>query len=529
MKNLRESLVIFLIFLMFFVFAFKLYSIQIKKADYYKALAQGLSNKKEEIKRGKIYFKNKEVLATNLEKYSLYFFPEEINEQTIKNFEKILKILNLPKKELKKKEPILIKDDVTMEEIKKLEKEKINGIFYKREIKRVYPKNEIACHLLGFVNKEGNGQYGLEEYFEKELSSGNDLILTLEAPIQIEAERILAQKSKDLGYEKGEILVLDPFTGKILALANFPFFNPNAFNLSSKDLSIFKNFSTQELFEPGSSFKPITFATALDLKRITPQEEYFDEGKVKIGGWEITNFAQKKYGRQNMTNVLEKSINTGAVYVVNKLKKEEFLEYVKNFGFFEKTGIELPEIYSQNSELKKGAPINLATASFGQGIEVTSIQLAVAFAAIANGGYLVKPTLVEKIGDSLQIEFSNEKKRVILPETSQTLTRMLISVVENGFGKTAKIKGYYIAGKTGTAQISFSNLGIPKKGYSELTIQTFVGYFPAFKPKYLILVKLFNPKSKTAEYSAAPIFREMAEFLISYSKIPPDYQIIEEK
>ena len=219
-----------------------------------------------------------------------------------------------------------------------------------------------------------------------------------------------------------------------------------------------------------------------------------------------------------MTEVLEKSINTGAVFAEKQLGHQKFLDYIEKFGIFEKTGIGLQgEVSSPNKELKQGHEINFATASFGQGIEMTPLQLARAFSAIANGGKLIQPYIVSNA------EKSDNEKEVIEPAAASKLTAMLISVIENGFGKAAKIPGYYIAGKTGTAQVSFSALGIAKSGYSDKTRQSFIGFAPAFNPQFLILVKLDDPATKTAEYSATPIFKDLAKYIIDYYKIPPDY------
>ena len=225
-----------------------------------------------------------------------------------------------------------------------------------------------------------------------------------------------------------------------------------------------------------------------------------------------------------MNQVLEKSINTGAVFAGEQLGHQDFLDYVKKFGFFEKTGVDLQgEVFSENLEFKKGYEINFANASFGQGIEMTPIQLVRAFAAIANGGKLVAPHIIERTEPSIPFSFK-EGRQVISQSTSAELTAMLTSVVENGFAKKAGIEGYYVAGKTGTAQVSWPALGIPRKGYSEKTIQTFIGFAPAFNPKFLIMVKLDDPGTKTAEYSAIPIFQELAQYIINYWEIPPDYQ-----
>ena len=217
-----------------------------------------------------------------------------------------------------------------------------------------------------------------------------------------------------------------------------------------------------------------------------------------------------------MTEVLEKSINTGAVFIEEQLGHKDFLNYIEKFGIFELTGIDLQEeTFSQNKELKKGYEIGFATASFGQGIEMTPIQMVRAYCAIINGGKLINPYVIEKISD---------EKQIISPNTSSKATAMLVSVVEHGYAKTARVPGYYIGGKTGTAQVSWSALDIDKRGYSNKTWQTFIGFGPAFDPRFLILVKLDNPKTKTAEYSAVPVFQELAKYIIDYYEILPDYE-----
>jgi len=210
------------------------------------------------------------------------------------------------------------------------------------------------------------------------------------------------------------------------------------------------------------------------MGKITPQTTYQDKGRVKIGGWVIYNYNNRVWGEQSMINVLEKSINTGAVFVEKKLGHSFFLYYIERFGFFEPTKIDLPEIYSKNPELRKGKEINFATASFGQGIEMTPIQLLRAYSAIANGGRLIRPYLVEKI-------IKNGKVKEIEPELSEPVISQ----------KTAtQLTSMLVAGKTGTAQIPFSSLDIEKAGYSEKTIQSFIGFAPAFNPRFLIMVKL---------------------------------------
>jgi len=216
--------------------------------------------------------------------------------------------------------------------------------------------------------------------------------------------------------------------------------------------------------------------------------------------------------------VLEYSINTGAVFAEAATGHHTFLNYLSRFGLFEPTNIDLAgEVYSTNKELKKGYEINYATASFGQGIEITPMQLVRAYSALANGGRLPAPHLVDQ-GMPLSEPIISEK-------TAFQVTTMLVSVTENGYGKSARVPGYYVAGKTGTAQIAYSALGEKRAGYSDKTVQSFIGYTPAFEPRFLALVKLNNPQTKTAEYSAIPIFQELAKYILDYYEIPPDYVV----
>lgn len=524
MKNLRTN-IIFCIFILFsFLLLSRLFYVQIIQKDFYKALAQGLYNSdtQTESKRGEIFFKDNEPLAINKNWPLVFACPPKVVEK-----EKTARILseklsldkNFVLEKLKKDSLYsLLKDKLNQEEAEVLKNLNLPGIYSTATQGRYYPQDSLASQTIGFLGADNNGQYGLEEYYNDVLEN-SDIVLTLDYKVQFMAEKLLSQAKENLDIEAGQIIVIEPVSGKIVALANFPNFNPNQYNKYAQqgNLNIFQNSNTQKLFEPGSVFKPITFAAALNEEKITPLTTYIDKGVVKIGGWPIYNYEKKVYpGAITMTEVLEKSINTGAVFVEKKLSHNMFLDYVDRFGIFEATGIDLSETYSENEEFKKGYEINFATASFGQGIMMTPIQLIRAYCAIANGGELVKPYLVEDVGVRPQ------HSQVISSKTSRQLTTMLISVVDNGFAKTAQVPGYYIAGKTGTAQVAFSALGIDKRGYSEKTIQTFVGWVGGFNPDFLILVKLDNPKTKTAEYSAVPVFHDLVEYIIHYYQIPPD-------
>jgi len=525
MKHLRLNFIFFFLLVFSAVILGRLFFIQVLQADFYKALAQGLLPPENEIQieRGEIFLKGGEPLAINKDFPLVFASPPKVTDK-VKTAETLSQILSLDKNFILGKLNLdtlysPIKNKLTEEEVELLKKTDLSGVYLTEERGRFYPQESLASQVIGFLGADREGQYGLEEHYDDILmNSGMDssLTLTLDYNIQFEAEKLLKEAKENLEIEGGQIVVIEPNSGKIIALANFPNFDPNRYGEFATDgnLEIFKNGMTQETFEPGSVFKPITFAAALEEGKITPQTTYTDEGKVQIGGWPIYNYDGRVYGEQTMTNVLEKSINTGAVFVESQLPHHIFLDYIQKFGIFEKSGIDLPEVYSGNEEFKKGYEINFATASFGQGIQMTPIQLARAYCAIANGGKLVRPHLVE---DSLEIE--PQQSQVVSQKTASQLTAMLVSVTENGFGKKAKVPGYYIAGKTGTAQI-------PEGGkYStEKTIQSFVGFAPAFNPQFLILVKLNNPKAKTAEYSALPIFHALAEYIIHYWQIPPDYE-----
>ena len=538
MKNWRVNLIFILVIIFSAAILGRLIFLQVLRGDFYKALSQGLHNPFNEVQgeRGEIFLNNEKDLAINVNLPLIYVVPNEIKNQ--KETAKVLsEILNLDENFILEKlenntSYSLIKRKLSQQEVESLRNLNLKGIFVTEEKERYYPQENLASQVIGFLGAEGKGQYGLEEFYDEILQSkeelrgyqkGSDLILTIDYNIQFEAEKLLEKAKENLGIEKGQIIVIEPNSGKVMAMVAFPNFDSNQYEKYAKEgnLEVFKNGATQELFEPGSVFKPIVMAAALEEGRITPQTTYIDEGQVKIGGYTIFNYGNLIWGEKSMTEVLEKSINTGAVFAEGQLGETLFLKYIEKFGFFEPTKIDIRETYSENQELRKGRKINLATASFGQGITITPIQLARAYGAIANGGKLVKPYLVERIfEDGKEIQTEPETSQpIISSKTIHQLTTMLANVVENGFGKGAKVPGYYIAGKTGTAQVAEGGVYSPDK-----SIQTFAGFFPAFNPRFLILVKLDNPKTRTAEYSAVPIFHDLAEYIIHYYQIPPDYE-----
>lgn len=555
-KNWRLNFILITFIFFTLIILGRLFFLQVIKHGFYQSQALGQQMRLQEIEgaRGEVFFKDKSKnLAINEKRWRVYVIPRQI-ENKMEVSESLSKILNKDKdlifsKIKKGKYYTVIKNELKQEEIEEIENSDLKGVYLETYPGRYYPQQNLASHIIGFVGGDNNGQYGIEGYYNNILKgeksfeeqkkgilgslfdsgetsstqNGKNVYLTIDYNIQFKAESLLKKAYQDFNIESGQIIVMNPNSGEIIALANFPSFNPNNYS-EQKNLGIFQNGAIQKIFEPGSAFKPLTMAIAIQEGKITPETTYYDKGYVKVGVETIYNYDKRVWGKSTMTEVLEKSINTGAVFVEQRIPNHLFLEYIDKLGFNTKIGIELQgEVCPSNRSLKSGRDINFATASFGQGIDMTPIQFIRAFSAVINGGKIIKPYLTKKIVDETGAEQKTETEiisRVFDSKTSSQLTTMLISVVENGFGKSAKIPGYYIGGKTGTAQVAFEE----KEGYDpNKTIQSFIGFAPALDPQFLILVKLDNPQTRTAEYSAVPIFKKLAKYIIDYWQIPPDY------
>lgn len=556
MRNWRINLIFVILVIFAAAIISRLFYLQIINHKFYQAQALGQQTVFEEVEgaRGEVFFKdNAKSLAVNNDKCLVYVVPQEIEDKK-ETADVLSEIIKDPSSQILSKieegdSYTIIKNKLTDQELNEIKNLKLKGVYLDRLPGRYYPQEGIAGSVIGFLGGDGTGQYGIEGYYEEILKGeksfkeeprtlilfnpqkleltnldGSDLYLTIDYNIQFEAESLLKEAKEKFSIDSGQIMVLEPDTGKVIAMADYPSFNPNQYS-KEKDISIFQNSAVQKIFEPGSVLKPITMAIALNEGKITPDTTYKDEGFVKVGVETIYNFDKsKKYGIQTMTQVLEKSLNTGAVFVSRLIAPSTFIKYLDDFGFGEKTGVDLQgEVYSRNENLRNGREINFATASFGQGIEITPIQLARAFCAIANGGKLIKPYVVEKIVNAQREETGIKPKvtkEVINQQTVSQLTTMLISAVENGVAKKAKVPGYYIAGKTGTAQVPYED----KRGYyPDKTIHSFVGFGPALNPRFVILVKLDNPKGKSSSETAASTFAELAQYVVNYWQIPPDH------
>ena len=564
--NFRINLFFVLVLIISGLVLYRLFILSyIRHSVYSRTATAQKENITNVLARGNIYMKDQTssnlFLAATNKKFPLaYVVPAKVDwgadGEKISQVAGILKIdkdriLNIIQSEQNSSKVLARRLDANqVEEIKKLN---LKGLSVSYETDRFYPGQELAANVIGFLGYDLNGrsgQYGVESYYDndlfgktaakessitgfagfvKNLIYGNkdnnafnrpaDIILTIDKNIQAYSEDKLESVLKKWNAQSGTIIVQDPNTGKILAMAGKPSFDPN--NYSDYQPGLFLNKSVQEVFEPGSSYKPITMSAGLDLGKITPQTTFTDVGFIKAAEYTIHNFSNKVFGLQTMSQVLEQSINTGAMFVENIVGDDNFLNYAINIGFGQRTGIDLPgEVNGDITNLYSGRKINYLTASFGQGIAVTPIQLVNAYSAIANGGKLMRPYVVEKIIKEGGEEIITKPEIVSIPfseKTSSKLKTMLVGVVDNGFDK-ARIKGYDIAGKTGTAQIPDG-----KGGYDENEfIHNFLGFAPAYEPKFVILIKMDRPHGITfAADSLSPTFREMAAFLLNYYKIPP--------
>ncbi len=443
-------------------------------------------------------------------------------------------------------------DESVGERIEGLE---LKGVGLFKERWRYYPGNERAANTLGFTafgddGETVTGRYGLERYYNDVLSressdlyvnffaqifsdiseaifvdedSEGAIITTLEPSVQAELEKEISEVVKAWRSDLTGGIIMDPYTGEIYAMAVDPSFNPNDF--SKAESKVFGNALVDRVYEMGSIIKPLAMAAGLDAKVITPKTTFNDQGYVIVNGAKIENFDGRGRGVVDMQKVLNDSLNTGMAFVTQKLGNERLTDYFMNYGFGEETGIDLPgEVHGLVNNLKSPRDIEHVTASFGQGIAMTPIETVRALSALGNGGYLPSPHLVKRIeyvsGESKDITYEIPEP-VLSAETSEAITRMLVNVVDDALlnGKV-KLKNYTVAAKTGTAQMAIETGG---GYYDDRYLHSFFGYFPAYKPRFIVFLFTVNPKG--AEYASHTLtypFIDLTKFLINYYEIPPD-------
>ena len=541
--NWRVNFIICIFGGIFLLIIANLYYVQINKSSIYTAQGQNQKDNNEGPVRGNIYVLDKNhtliPVALNKEFSLIYAVPKEIGVEFEKTAAQLSVSLGLDKAELEKKfskpndQYELLAQKVSAGQIDQVTPLNLNGVYIKKQLLRFYPFDNFASHVLGFVapanpsdkNKPlETGQYGIEKSFDSFLSGdknssingkaiddldSQNLVLTIDRSIQAQSEEILSRLVSEKQAIGGTVIVQDPFSGRILAMANLPNFDSN--NYSKFEIKNFLNPAVSAIYEPGSIFKVITMAIGIESGKITPDTKYTDTGALTINGRTISNWDNKAHGVQTMIQVIEGSINTGAVFAEKQIGHNIFFDYLKKFGFADLTGVKLPsEVRGSLKSLVKGRDINFATASYGQGVAVTPLELISGISAIANGGNLMRPLIL----DSDQAEVI---RRVISADTAKKVSQMMVSsVVKNVL---ADISNYSVAGKTGTAFVpDFIN-----GGYTEDVINSYAGFAPAYNPKFVILIKLDKPAgAPLSGQTVVPAFHELAKFILNYYNISPD-------
>ncbi len=556
-QKVRLSLV-FIVFLVFLsAVLVRLFYVQVLNNDKYARLAeaQHLSTFILKPQRGWIYDRNKRVLAMSLKVSSVYAVPRDIPEDDKQRIAvELSRVLGLESEFIltrlsKDKAFVWIKRRISEEEHRELRELKLRGVGFIKENKRHYPNQELAAHIIGFAGVDEQGLEGLELFSQEYLKGvpgrrallrdakqrvlpgfeydfvppvdGHDLILTIDQTIQHYVERELSLAFSKNNAEGGSIVVMDPFTGEIFALANRPGFDPNRF--AEAESSQRRNRAVTDYFEPGSTFKIITASAALNEGRVKLGEIFdCENGAYRVGGHTLHD--HRPHGKMTFVEIIEKSSNIGTVKVAQKLGEELLYRYIRRFGFGTRTGIDLPgEVGGFIRPVSQWSRTSITALPMGHEITVTVVQMARAMAAIANGGYLVQPYVVSRVvdkqGELIEDKSPQVRERIIEAETALKMKGILKGVVEKGTGRNAAPKGYTAAGKTGTAQkIS------PEGGYSHSEfVASFIGFTPVENPRFVIAVVFDNPRpSYYGGTVCAPVFKNIAENILRYAEVPEE-------
>ena len=531
---------------------FFLFNLQVYSFSNYKNKIENTYDISKTIipKRGNIYVKDKfgnlYLVASSKKVYDVYYNPK-LAKDIKKELEEIGNILGIDidknEVDLRDKKTFLIAKEIDESTKEKLSSLKFDSLFFESKYLRFYPEGNFLSTIIGFANLNENnileGKYGIEKYYDtvlkgepglyygvKKIQSdtpGSDLILNIDYFLQKYAEKVLDEGVNKTKAEGGLIVVLST-DGKVLTIAENPRYDLNKY-YEVKDYRIFQTKLSQN-YEPGSVMKAVTYFIGLDLNVFDPEEKYYDAGVVNVNGWNIYNFDKKGRGYITLKEALEQSLNTGAVYVENKIGHYNFLKYLKTFQLDKKPYIDLPNLTDGNiKNLEKNSrdlrDVNFYTASFGHGISISSIHLLNIFNTFANNGTMRSMYIVDKIVNAEGRMIQNKPTDITTigkKTTFEKLHSLLEGVTERGSGKYAKTEGYSIAGKTGSAYIPKTN----EPGYSNEVINTYVCYFPVKNPKFVILVRIDKPDQGLAMVTTVPLAKEIIDFLINYYNISPD-------
>jgi len=503
-------------------------------------------------RRGEMRDQSGYLLATDVMQYNISASPKIISDP-YSTADRLANLLNLSRDELLNKLTskdlwVPIANNVSQPIGETIMKWDIVGLKADVRTKRMYPEGNVASHLLGFVNENGYGFYGLEGYYDGMLrgkpglqkgerspfgevipwgisnfippSSGTTLHVTIRRNVQYLIEAELQKAVQTYQAKRGSVIVLEPKTGAVLGIASYPNYDPN--NYGTSDENLFVDPSVSDQYEPGSVFKIVTMAAGLDANVIVPETTVYDGGSIEVGGRVIYDWDRKAHGTVDMTTIMAQSLNVGIAQIAVALGKDRFYTYIKRFGFGRLTEIDLSGEGPGTLKTPKDATwheSDIGANSFGQGIAVTPMQMANSVAAVANDGLLMKPHLVKRIVDSdREVEVKPMiVRRAVSEKTAHTLTDLLVTALEQS-DSAALVPGYRVAGKTGTAEIP-----IPGGYHPTLTVASFVGYLPADNPQVLVLVIIDRPTvSRWGNDTAAPTFARIAKQLVILLDIPPD-------
>jgi cell division protein FtsI (penicillin-binding protein 3) len=534
----------------------RLFDIQILQHHLLAGLAERQYQKTVELrgKRGTIYDRRMRELALSVDRESVYLNPHEFskNPEALHDLARVLalKEATILEKMQSDRQFVWLKRQAPPEESATLRSLGLKGVGFVTESQRFYPKRALAGQVIGFVGTDETGLEGIEHSHEStlageavrvmldrdargrpialrsetlgQLPQGRDLVLTLDERIQFIAERELRAQVRRTGARGGVVVVMDPVTGEILALANESVFDPTHFREASPKM--WRERSITDTLEPGSTIKALLAAAALEERLVRPDDMFFaEQGSIQVANSVIRD--HEKFGWLTFREVIEKSSNVGAIKVGQRLGRERYYDYLVRFGVGSQSGVDFPgEASGVLRPPQQWSEVSLASLSIGQELAVTPLQLVTAFSALANGGMLVRPHLVKAVlsnGEVVQETASVHVRRVISEPTARQVTNLLQGVVGRGTGKEASVEGYTVAGKTGTAQKFDAALG---RYSTQKTIASFVGYLPAERPRATILVSLDEPQEEVAwgSIAAAPVFSAIARPVMRYLRVPPD-------
>ncbi|MGK7943604.1 MAG: peptidoglycan D,D-transpeptidase FtsI family protein [Microcystaceae cyanobacterium] len=537
----------------------KAYQLQVVQAEELKkrARSQQMTTLRPFIPRRTIIDRNDNVVAVDRVVYTLYVHPKLFKQSKEDIAAKVAPLLKektasaLIERFNQQASGIRIAYGLTEAEAKALRSLSLDGLELIEHYARVYPHEKVMAGIVGYVDQDRNPQAGIERSQNKLLErektrltirrSGNGMImpaelpknilksndwrleLTLDLRLQRAARTALKQQLAKFKAKRGAVIVMDATDGSLLALVSEPTYNPNEYH--RYDIGLFKNWAVSDLYEPGSTFKPINVALALEAGAIQANSSIYDSGSVTVDGWPIGNASKTGYGSLSIARIMQTSSNVAMVHMMRRLTKKDYYSRLQELGLGEKVGIDLPgEVagHLKSEKIFTERNIEVATTSFGQGFSLTPIQLVQLHGALANGGKLVVPHVTKGLVDgegNVHWQADHEVKQVFSPENSLKVVQMMETVVSQGTGKPAKIANYRIGGKTGTAQKAG-----PRGGYlPNAKITSFVSILPVNNPRYVVLAVVDEPQGSNTYGStvAAPIAKQVMESLISLQGIPP--------